>query len=312
MKKNLLLALALAAACADAAPAYYRQQIGDLRVTTLFDGTLHLPRGDIKNIPAEDVAKLLADSSANEDEGGILASVNAFLIERGDEKVLVDSGTADCFASKPDKLGQVPEALAAAGINAADIKNILLTHGHSDHLCGLINADGSAAYPNATVWINATENRYWHSDTEKAKLPEAVHFLFDQARAALAPYEKAGKLKTFTDGDTLPLAAKAENANGHTIGHSAFRFNNGQGAALLVWGDLVHFPAIQFARPDASYSFDYDAAAGIASRQRLMQEAAEQHLTVAGAHLPFPGIGRVNKDNDGRAYRWRPVEYTPQ
>ena len=151
MKKTLLLALALAAACADAAPAYYRQQIGDLRVTALFDGTL-----------------------------------------------------------------------------------------------------------------------------------------------------------------PLPLAAKAENANGHTIGHSAFRFNNGQGAALLVWGDLVHFPAIQFARPDASYSFDYDAAAGIASRQRLMQEAAEQHLTVAGAHLPFPGIGRVNKDNDGRAYRWRPVEYTPQ
>ena len=150
MKKTLLLALALAAACADAAPAYYRQQIGDLRVTALFDGTLHLPRGDIKNIPAEDVAKLLADSSANEDEGGILASVNAFLIERGGEKVLVDSGTADCFASKPDKLGQVPEALAAAGINVADIKNILLTHGHSDHLCGLINADGSAAYPNAT------------------------------------------------------------------------------------------------------------------------------------------------------------------
>ena len=65
MKKTLLLALALAAACADAAPAYYRQQIGDLRVTALFDGTLHLPRGDIKNIPAEDVAKLLADSSAN-------------------------------------------------------------------------------------------------------------------------------------------------------------------------------------------------------------------------------------------------------
>ena len=64
MKKTLLLALALAAACADAAPAYYRQQIGDLRVTALFDGTLHLPRGDIKNIPAEDVAKLLADSSA--------------------------------------------------------------------------------------------------------------------------------------------------------------------------------------------------------------------------------------------------------
>ena len=186
MKKTLLLALALAAACADAAPAYYRQQIGDLRVTALFDGTLHLPRGDIKNIPAEDVAKLLADSSANEDEGGILASVNAFLIERGDEKVLVDSGTADCFATKPDKLGQVPEALAAAGINAADIKNILLTHGHSDHLCGLINADGSATYPNATVWINAAENRYWHSDAEKAKLPEKVHFLFDQARGPRA------------------------------------------------------------------------------------------------------------------------------
>ena len=63
MKKNLLLALALAAACADAAPAYYRQQIGDLRVTALFDGTLHLPRGDIKNIPAEDVAKLLDNFS---------------------------------------------------------------------------------------------------------------------------------------------------------------------------------------------------------------------------------------------------------
>jgi len=31
--------------------------------------------------------------------------------------------------------------------------------------------------------------------------------------------------------------------------------------------------------------------------------------SIAGAHLPFPGLGRVGRE--GEAYRWVPAEYGP-
>ncbi|ROV54422.1 MBL fold metallo-hydrolase [Neisseria chenwenguii] len=78
---------------------------------------------------------------------------------------------------------------------------------------------------------------------------------------------------------------------------------------MLIWSDVVHSHAIQFARPEVTLEFDHDEAAAHATRKRILALAAQNKLWIAGAHLPFPGIGHVAPN--GKAYRWIPAEYLP-
>lgn len=91
-------------------------------------------------------------------------------------------------------------------------------------------------------------------------------------------------------------------------GHAGYLFSSAE-QQLLVWGDLVHSHAVQFARPEVTIEFDIDNKRAIASRKRVFADVARKKLWVAGAHLPFPGIGHVRAERKG--YAWVPVEYAP-
>ncbi len=67
-------------------------------------------------------------------------------------------------------------------------------------------------------------------------------------------------------------------------GHVSYRFHS-QGQSLLVWGDVLHFHAVQFAHPEAAFEADSDRKAAIASRRGLLQQATANGWWVAGAHL---------------------------
>jgi len=95
---------------------------------------------------------------------------------------------------------------------------------------------------------------------------------------------------------------------GHTPGHTSYLFES-SGQSLLVWGDIVHSHATQFARPDIAIEFDVNRKQAVASRKKLFKDAAANKLWVAGAHMPFPGLGHVRKLGDG--YSWVPAEYSP-
>jgi len=313
--RPLAIALLLAAGAAHArtahvpreqVPGVYHQQIGDLRVTALFDGTVALPRQALAGIDAGAVARLLEHGYVPEDGKGLQTAVNAYLIQRDGHLVLVDTGAAQCFGPG---LGQVLGNLRAAGYDPADVDDVLLTHAHPDHLCGLLDAQGKAAFANATVWLSQADAAYWLDPASEAGAPQALRFAFPMARSAVAPYAAAGRLRHFVAGDALPAGVAALDSHGHTPGHVSWKIDGGDGRQLLVWGDLVHFHAVQFARPDASYEADSDRAAAIASRRRMMADAAAGAWWVAGAHLPFPGIGHVRRE--GEAFAWVPGEFSP-
>jgi hypothetical protein len=40
-----------------------------------------------------------------------------------------------------------------------------------------------------------------------------------------------------------------------------------------------------------------------ATRRQAFDWAADQQVTVAGAHLPFPGFGRIERSGQGFQYR---------
>ncbi|MDR0216596.1 MAG: MBL fold metallo-hydrolase [Comamonas sp.] len=295
------------------APGFYMQNIGQLQVLALFDGTVALPRQQLKQIAPKRVDSLLQQRYVPETPEGLQTAVNAYLVRRAGHTLLVDTGTAQCFGTG---LGQVLPNLKAAGVSPDTVQDVLLTHAHPDHLCGLLDANAAMAYPKARIWIQRSELAYWLDPQQEARASELFKPLFGMARKALAPYQQAGLLQTFDVGDALPEGVRYLPAAGHTVGHSAFLIDgnaagtNSDQQQLLLWGDVVHYHVVQFADPKATYEPDQNYAQSVHSRQQLLQQAAAHGWWLAGAHLPFPGIGHVARD--GKGYRWIPTELTPQ
>jgi hypothetical protein len=53
--------------------------------------------------------------------------------------------------------------------------------------------------------------------------------------------------------------------------------------------------------------FDSDEAESARQRALAYEDAAKGRYLVAGAHLPFPGIGYLRAEREG--YAWLPIDY---
>ncbi|HYQ37704.1 MAG TPA: MBL fold metallo-hydrolase [Pseudomonas sp.] len=285
-------------------PGFYRMALGEFEVTALYDGYTTLATKLLKGASAEDIQSLLAKMFV-ESSQGVQTAVNAYLVNTGEHLVLIDTGAAKCFGPT---LGVIQNNLAAAGYRPEQVDTVLLTHLHPDHACGLQGADGKAAFPNATVYVPQAEADFWLSEEVAAKAAESSRGMFKMARAAVAPYVAGERLKRYAAGSPLVPGISSVALHGHTPGHSGYLLGSA-GQSLLVWGDIVHSHAVQFARPEVAIEFDVDSAQAIATRQKVFADAARDKLWVAGAHLPFPGIGHVRAE--GAGYAWVPVEFSP-
>ncbi len=107
---------------------------------------------------------------------------------------------------------------------------------------------------------------------------------------------------------TTPPGIRAVAAFGHTPGHTSYLITSGD-QSLLAWGDIIHSHAVQFERPEVAIEFDSNKEQAVATRRKILGDAARDRLWIAGAHLPFPGIGHVR--TGGTGYAWVPVEYGP-
>jgi glyoxylase-like metal-dependent hydrolase (beta-lactamase superfamily II) len=103
------------------------------------------------------------------------------------------------------------------------------------------------------------------------------------------------------DGFKLSASVTAVEAHGHEIGHTAFEVSSA-GDTLLIWGDIVHVPSIQFARPELTWEFDADQEQARRTRQRMLRRAVQPNVFVSGAHLDFPGVGIVTECGDAFCY----------
>jgi glyoxylase-like metal-dependent hydrolase (beta-lactamase superfamily II) len=172
---------------------------------------------------------------------------------------------------------------------------------------GLLTVDGQRAFQNAEVRMAQAESDYWLFDTNQKRAPELIREMFPIARAAASLYQAEGRWKPFSDFGEVTPGVKAIPLTGHTAGHTGFQITS-QGKTLLIWGDLVHSSAVETANAKVGFAFDTDGKLAIATRQQLFAKVEKEGLLVAGMHMPFPGIGHLQKN--GRSYRWIPVEYS--
>ena len=278
--------------------------IGQHEVTALFDGALQMDVKRLTNAQPEDIRKLLARMFVGTQK--MQTAVNTYLINTGRHLVLVDVGGGSIYGSA---LGNTLTNLRAAGYKPEQVDRVIVTHLHGDHIAGLINANGQPTFPNATVYVDKTENDYWLSDQFAAAAPAEWQRIFVAAKNTAAPYLEQGRWKTFSANMPIAPGITAVAAPGHTPGHTAFAVES-DGQRLLIWGDLVHSHAAQFARPEVAFNFDVDPKQAIATRFAIFKSVAQSGELVAGMHLPFPGIGHVRADGNG-VYSWVPVEYAP-
>jgi glyoxylase-like metal-dependent hydrolase (beta-lactamase superfamily II) len=200
--------------------------------------------------------------------------------------VLFDTGAGDAaFADA----GRLPQSLQAAGVDAAEVTDVVISHAHGDHVGGLLDGDGQPAFANATVHMSAPEWQALQGDAGQSALATAI----------------ASQVEAFEPGAEVLPGVTSLPVEGHTPGHSAYLIDGGT-QRLLYIGDSAHHHVISVQRPRWTIQFDGDASAAEASREALLARIADEGLLVSSPHFPYPGLGRIER-RDG-SFVWVPVE----
>ena len=285
------------------APGYYRMMLGKLRITAVSDGTVTIPLNTLlTNISPDKLSKGMAREAMTPQAE---TSINAFVIDDGKKRILVDTGAGELFGNDG---GHLLTNLAAAGYPAESIDAVLLTHVHADHSGGVSRA-GKPAFPEAEVYVDKQDVDFWLNPANASKVEASQAHTFADSERTLRPVMNAGLLKTFMAPATLPGGIRVESTAGHTPGSVLYRVES-QGQTLVLWGDIIHAKAVQMPDPEVAIHFDVDQKQAINTRERVLKQAADQGYWVAAAHIAFPGLGHVQ--HEGNAYRWVPANYSTQ
>lgn len=282
-------AVGLRPGVAIAAAATHSFRVGAMEVIVISDGTLSLPRSFIlPRTPPEEVERLLREHSLPAD--GYTAQTNVVLVRSGGDLVLIDAGSGANFQDTAGKLGA---NLEAAGIAPDAVTKVVFTHAHPDHLWGAIDEfDNSPRYANAACIVTPAEWDYWTDRGTVAKLPDAFQGMAAGSARILKAIEK--RIERRRPGEAVLPGVSLVDTAGHTPGHVSVLLESG-GERLLVGGDVLTHPVVSFARPDWPWGTDSDPERAAAARRRTVDMLATDKIPLLGYHLPWPGLGRVER-----------------
>jgi len=267
--------------------------VGHFSVVPLFDGRHSYA---LKRFQGADEATMLKIAGTQH----VPAAYNVFLIKRGKESFLVDTGNGTLT---PFRTGQLPLCLKSAKTAPADISKIFITHLHGDHAGGLVK-DGKPVFPKAKVYVAKAEYDYWTNDESMRQSPERTRGLFPLIQHTLRVLDQNNLIVFFMPGDVVSADIASVDLAGHTPGHTGFMLTS-KGKQLFFAGDLLHGAALQMPRPDISLD-DIDQPKAKEMRLRMLKQLAEAKIPIAGAHLPFPGIGFVQLAGEGyKLQEWK-------
>ena len=210
--------------------------------------------------------------------------VNAYLVADGGGVTIVDAGL-------PGYWSDLPGELAAMGHVLADVRAVVLTHGHSDHIGFAEQARKERGVP---VWIHELD-----ALLAQGKVPNPakgtgpirplplLRFLFLTMREGGWRIPRPAEVATYGDGATLdvPGAPRVTLVPGHTPGSAALHIASID--ALFV-GDALATVAVTTGVTGPQIApFTADPVQALASLARL--EGIEAEWVLPGHGQPWAG-----------------------
>ena len=240
--------------------------------------------------PGDSVSELVMGAPKNEKLDTVYV---IWLIRGGGRNILFDSGfhrprwfkewTIKNYI-RPD------EAVRLAGVKPETITDVVVSHAHWDHMGGI------DLFPNATVWIQKEEFRYY---TQDAWQPGGDHDGIDPDDAQeLVHLNTLGRLHLI-HGDDIEIfpGIRAYTGGRHTYASQYLRIE-GSPPFVLASDNVYLYRNLAERRASATFS-EADYPANIANQERMFQLAGSPDRVIPGhdalQFLRFPNQGRVAK-----------------
>jgi glyoxylase-like metal-dependent hydrolase (beta-lactamase superfamily II) len=277
-----------------ASPSSHTFKFGEFEITVFSDGQLTIPtRFLASNVSEGDIKTWLGITAAM-----VTPPTNVTLVRTPSETILIDAGAGPHFMPGAGKLA---ENMEAAGFDRKMVTRVVFTHAHPDHIWGTLDDfDDEPMFPSASYLISAAEWNFWMADDVASKLPEDRQNFAPGAKRNLNKIKE--KLRTIEPGEDIVTGIRAIDTSGHTQGHVSIEIASGRDAVIVLADALTH-PTISFAHPEWMPSADHhDPERAVLTRKTLLDRLASDRSRVIGFHLPFPGVGFVERD--GTAYRF--------
>jgi glyoxylase-like metal-dependent hydrolase (beta-lactamase superfamily II) len=297
------MALAKAPKVGTQAQYFYRFDVGDAEVTVVSDGQLVLgdPKGTFTGVPDDELRQMLTNNFLP--PNNVVLEQNSPVVNTGDKLVLFDTGMGSAQGFGP-ATGRQQKSLKEAGIKPEDIDAVVFSHGHIDHIGGVVDANDKILFPNAQYYIAESDFNYW---TDYDKAGPALKAFVDQARKNLLPVRD--RIVFYKDDQEILPGIHALAAPGHTVGHTIFVISSG-GKSFAYTADLTHHPILLMEKPRMEFAFDTDPKQAANSRVKMLDMLAANKIPVLAYHYPWPGVGHVAKTGEGFHYVPEPMQMT--
>lgn len=222
--------------------------------------------------------------------------VNSYLVEEAGSVTIVDAGV-------PSYWRLVPDALAKIGRSMADVRAILLTHGHADHTGFAERARQEQSWRS---WVHEADAPLARGEVANptsspgtpTRLRPIAGFLWFATRSGYWRTAHLGEVATFGDGATLdvPGAPRVIHVPGHTPGSAALVFDS---LGVVMTGDALVTYSVTSGRQGAQINpFTADRQQALASLDRL--RGIDGHILLPG-HGPAWAAGVDRAIADARA-----------
>ena len=275
-------------------------KFGELELFVVSDGTFRLDGGAMFGT----IPKVLWErTNPADDRNRILMGLNCLLIRTSTENILVDTGLGNAYDEKFAFLYGVDKSqtellrsLTAAGVQAADISKVILTHLHFDHAGGNCFQEGNGefkpTFPNAVYYINQGELAY-AKDPDPRSSPSYLPHTWE-------PLEKRGQVALTSGDEEIASGVTVLPAPGHTPNHQIVTVRSGEMTACFL-ADLVPTPS--HLKTHYVMGFDLDPLTTMKNKEPVLKQARAENWLLIFEHSSDIKVGYLTED-----LRIEPVE----